>query len=194
MSSCTMQDTLGKSHFNNVLCIVVVCKTSKADIVVIADSSTSIDDSEFAKEKDFIGDLVERFGVSSDGINVGLITFSTNARLEFGLTDYTSSDDIKTRLKSVDQEHGDTYTAEALTMMTEAFREARGGSVPKIGILITDGVSQEPRATKQAANVAKDSGIALYTIGMWDSNFANKRTALKVTFYQMYLHRFLYRL
>ncbi|XP_033748050.1 cartilage matrix protein-like [Pecten maximus] len=147
-----------------------ICRRQVADIAFIADASTSIGQSDFNKLIGFIKDVVNQFDIGLDSTQVGLITFANTAQIEFNLDTYTSSAEVEKALSKVHYRTGLTYTAEAIQMMFEqmftADFGARGSDVPKIGIIITDGNSREPKKTYAMAAAAKELGIRMYAIGV----------------------------
>lgn len=149
---------------------ILVCRQQAADIVFVADASTSIGPTDFKKLLAFIGKVVHQFDVSQDATRVGLITFSNSSKIEFNLDTYTSSEEIQKALSQVTWTTGLTYTAEAIQMMLDqAFSPsagARGRDIPKVGIIITDGNSREPQKTYNMATAAQKKGIRMFAIGI----------------------------
>ena len=100
---------------------------------------------------------------------VGLVTYSTNARVEFSLNQLTDSASIQEFLSTIPYREGWTATAWALffarSMLGTPFYGARLSTegVPKIAVLITDGQSNlhpiEPQAT-----LLRESGVQ---VCMW---------------------------
>ncbi|XP_069134272.1 collagen alpha-3(VI) chain-like [Argopecten irradians] len=144
-----------------------ICRRQVADIAFIADASTSIGQADFNKLINFIKEVVDEFDIGVDSTRVGLISFANTSQIEFGLSTYTSSAEVEKALSRVEWRRGLTYTAEALQMMYDGlFADARGGDVPKIGIIITDGNSREPKKTYAMAAEAKKRGIRMFAIGV----------------------------
>merc|ERR1712200_212281 len=114
----------------------VVCNTTKADIVFILDTSGSVAQ-DFMQELNFTSSLVKEFPVSPTETQFGVITFAS----------------------------GGTDIGRALDLArTQSFPLARGGAIPKIAILITDGVSVAGAVT--AADRLKSTGVKIYSIGV----------------------------
>ncbi len=73
--------TNGQSYCYN---IPAGCE-GQADVVFVMDVSGSIGDGNFETMRAFMVELVDVLDVTSGNINVALITFSDDARLEFNL-------------------------------------------------------------------------------------------------------------
>lgn len=68
---------------------------------------------------------------------------------------------------------GNTYTDKALEIMTQqSFTTSSGAraGVPRVAIVITDGVSRDRDRTQEMARNAKDQGITLFAIGTFFAN------------------------
>ncbi|XP_060073910.1 collagen alpha-3(VI) chain-like [Ylistrum balloti] len=148
------------------------CNKYKADVVVVSDASTSIGDESFAKQKTFIASIVEKYNIGPDGVQIGMISYSDDAHTDFSLNSYTSQDEIISAINKVKYLTGVTYTDKAIEKMTqEAFTSGAGArsGVPKVGIVITDGVSRDQVRTQEMARNAKAQGITLFAIGVGSS-------------------------
>ncbi|OWF49646.1 Collagen alpha-5(VI) chain [Mizuhopecten yessoensis] len=147
-----------------------ICGQRTADIVFVADASTNIGQSDFDKLLGFIGEVVSQFDIGVDATRVGLITFANTSKIEFNLNSYTSLHDMKKAISNVEWRSGQRYTAEAIqTLYCKMFtpeQGARGDDVPKIGIVLTDGTSRQPKKTNQMSKAAHDLGIRVFAIGI----------------------------
>ena len=126
------------------------CKQKPADIVFVADSSSSIWDDDFQKQLNFIETIVKDFDISSDQTRIGMITFSDHGHHEFHLNTFTNREDILNAVSSTKQTLGETNTADALRKMRKAFSVKHGGRpgvVSQIAIVMTDGRSNDPVLT-----------------------------------------------
>ncbi|OWF49639.1 Collagen alpha-5(VI) chain [Mizuhopecten yessoensis] len=148
------------------------CNQYKADIVVVSDASTSIGDASFAKQKDFIASIVEKYNIGPDGVQIGMVSYSDDAHVDFNLNRYGSEAEIMSAITEVKYLTGVTYTDKAIEMMTQqSFTSGAGArdGVPKVGIIITDGVSRDQVRTQEMARNAKAQGITLFAIGVGSS-------------------------
>jgi hypothetical protein len=66
----------------------IVCEDKVADIIFVADLSSSIGYGAFDQLRSFIKNVVERFAIGPGNIQIGLITYSNVAKTEFDLKKY----------------------------------------------------------------------------------------------------------
>jgi len=118
----------------------------------------------------FAINIVRAFSISPDLTQIGVLTFSTSARVRFYLNRYNNSADIITAISRLRITLGDTNIADALrTALTQLFSRQNGArpDVPKILILITDGTANiEERRTIPEADATKAAGIQIFTVGI----------------------------
>ncbi|KAJ8308221.1 hypothetical protein KUTeg_013095, partial [Tegillarca granosa] len=164
----TIQTDLEKST-----CQVNECKTDKADIVFLLDSSSSEGLTNFRKQLDFVSNFTDQFVIAPDKVQIGVASFSGITKNGFWLNTYSSKTAIKSALGSVSYISGVTNTDIGLKFVKDqAFTTAhgaRGNGVPKILIVLTDGQSTNPTATKTAALALKSTGVKVITIGIGGS-------------------------
>jgi len=114
--------------------------------------------------------IVRAFSISPDLTQIGVLTFSNDARMRFYLNQYRNRDDVIAAISRLNITLGDTNIADALRMArTELFSRQHGArpDVPKILILITDGTANiEERSTIPEANATKAAGIQIFTVGI----------------------------
>lgn len=146
-----------------------VCEDKVADIIFVADLSSSIGYDAFDQLIAFIKDVVGRFTIGPGNIQIGLVTYSTSAKTEFNLNKYRDGDEIAKAIYTVTYTTGDTYTHLALEeVLKNGFTRIAGARplAPHIVIVITDGVSRVQQATLDRAKEAKDQGIIMFSIGV----------------------------
>ncbi|XP_035392263.1 collagen alpha-1(XIV) chain-like isoform X2 [Electrophorus electricus] len=144
------------------------CKTPAiADIVILVDGSWSIGRINFRLVRTFLESLVSAFSVSSGQTRVGLAQYSGDPRIEWNLNTYSNKDAVISAVKNLPYKGGNTLTGLALMYILENSFKPESGSrtgVPKIGILITDGKSQDD--VQRPAQSLKVAGIELFAIGV----------------------------
>ncbi|XP_063396362.1 cartilage matrix protein-like [Mytilus trossulus] len=151
---------------------VVPCEGAQADVIFVADSSRSIGYVAFNELKRFAVDVVKRFTVSPSDIQVGLIKFGNDTNFEFTLGSYRDQNEVLKAISHVKYLQGMqlTYTNKALNLLTrQGFSNengGRGGQIPKIAILITDGEPTDIEATRIAAEKGRQEGIIIFAIGV----------------------------
>uniref|UniRef100_A0A8K9UJ14 Collagen type XIV alpha 1 chain n=1 Tax=Oncorhynchus mykiss TaxID=8022 RepID=A0A8K9UJ14_ONCMY len=145
-----------------------VCTTQAiADIVILVDGSWSIGRLNFRLVRMFLENLVSAFSVGIDQTRIGLAQYSGDPRIEWHLNAFTTKDAVLDAVKNLPYKGGNTLTGLALTYILENSFKPESGSrsgVPKVGILITDGKSQDD--VIPPAQSLRDAGIELFAIGV----------------------------
>uniref|UniRef100_A0A672ZC18 Collagen, type XIV, alpha 1a n=1 Tax=Sphaeramia orbicularis TaxID=375764 RepID=A0A672ZC18_9TELE len=145
-----------------------VCRTEAiADIVILVDGSWSIGRLNFRLVRMFLENLVDAFDVGIDKTRIGLAQYSGDPRIEWHLNAFTTKDAVIDAVKNLPYKGGNTLTGLALTYILENCFKPESGSrvgVPKIGILITDGKSQDD--VIPPAESLRDAGVELFAIGV----------------------------
>ncbi|XP_041844785.1 collagen alpha-1(XIV) chain [Melanotaenia boesemani] len=145
-----------------------VCHTEAiADIVILVDGSWSIGRINFRLVRMFLENLVNAFDVGIDKTRIGLAQYSGDPRIEWHLNTFSTKDAVIDAVKNLPYKGGNTLTGLALTFILENCFKPESGSrdgVPKIGILITDGKSQDD--VKPPAESLRRAGVELFAIGV----------------------------
>ncbi|XP_038600848.1 collagen alpha-1(XIV) chain isoform X2 [Tachyglossus aculeatus] len=145
-----------------------ICETPAiADIVILIDGSWSIGRFNFRLVRLFLENLVTAFDVGANKTRIGLAQFSGDPRIEWHLNSYSTKEEVIDAVRNLPYKGGNTLTGLALTYIFENSFKSEAGArsgVSKIGILITDGKSQDdviPPARK-----LRDTGVELFAIGV----------------------------
>ncbi|XP_037128809.1 collagen alpha-1(XIV) chain [Syngnathus acus] len=145
-----------------------VCHTeSIADIVILVDGSWSIGRLNFRLVRMFLENLVSAFEVGIDKTRIGLAQYSGDPRIEWHLNAFTTKEAVIDAVKNLPYKGGNTLTGLALSYILENCFKAESGArvgVPKIGILITDGKSQDD--VIPPAESLQKAGVELFAIGV----------------------------
>ncbi|XP_073341494.1 collagen alpha-1(XIV) chain-like [Pagrus major] len=145
-----------------------VCRTEAiADIVILVDGSWSIGRLNFRLVRMFLENLVNAFDVGIDKTRIGLAQYSGDPRIEWHLNSFSTKDTVIDAVKNLPYKGGNTLTGLALTYILEnCFRPESGSraGIPKIGILITDGKSQDD--VIPPAESLRNAGVELFAIGV----------------------------
>uniref|UniRef100_A0A8C4NME6 Collagen type XII alpha 1 chain n=1 Tax=Eptatretus burgeri TaxID=7764 RepID=A0A8C4NME6_EPTBU len=141
------------------------CASTKyADIVILVDGSWSIGRLNFHLVRQFIKSLVQAFDIESGWIRVGLAQYSGDPRNEWDLNKYTTKNETLKAVGNFSYKGGNTLTGRALDFIREhSFMKARK-DVAKIGILITDGKSQDDVA--EPAQNLRNENVTVFAIGV----------------------------
>ena len=136
----------------------------------LIDSSTSVGDNNFKTVLNSIKTFVNKAGIDSGNIRIGMATYSSNVHLQFYLNSYSSRADLLNAIDKIVFISGDKNTADGIrTVRNELFSLAHGDrpGVPNIAFVITDGVSNVNRLESiPEAEMSRDVGIELFAIGI----------------------------
>ncbi|XP_072012152.1 von Willebrand factor A domain-containing protein 1 [Engystomops pustulosus] len=138
---------------------------SEGDLFFLLDSSGSVTYDEFAKVKQFIGDLLQPFTFGPQDVQASVVQISTNPTLEFSLNQHTSSRDVIKAIQNVKQRMGDTNTGKAIDYVKQNLYTEDFGSrvdVPKVLVWVTDGLSTDDISSPM--KLLKDMGVSVFII------------------------------
>ena len=112
----------------------------------------------------FVNTIIDTFTIGEQQTRVGVVTFSNDATLKFGLNQFLDKDDLKRAVSSTHHIGGSTNTGKALHVArTQCFGTNQGKrrSASKISIIITDGLRTiiENNVNDEAALLKKMSTV-----------------------------------
>lgn len=122
--------------------------------------------------------MVNQSDIGANGIQIGLLQFSSDLREEFKLGQYSSKVNICRAIWNVEQMNTETHTGKALNFTLPFFDSSKGGrpSVQQYLIVITDGVSQDNVASP--AQAIRDRNIIIFAVGVGE---AQRTQLLEIT-------------
>ena len=99
---------------------------------------------------------------------VGLVLYSLEVRLEFGLSQHISAGNLRRAIARVPYLGEGTYTGTAIRRAVQAGFAGARPVVPKVLLVITDGETdrREPTPLEQAVREAQAAGVETYAIGV----------------------------
>ena len=140
---------------------------SGLDIVFVLDASGSIGSSNFVRMKDFVKSVVSNFEIGADNTRVGVIRYATSASIVIPLGSTDDSLLLNNSITNIIYTSGGTATHLALNLLDTAFSNARTSEgVPRVAVVFTDGQSNSPSLTIQAAQAVHSTGIVVYSFGI----------------------------
>ncbi|ESN97759.1 hypothetical protein HELRODRAFT_193192 [Helobdella robusta] len=152
------------------------CKQGVADIALIVDGSGSIGINNFNVVKSFLKNLTESLNIGPDPelhTRISVVQFSNSVQQEFDLNDHSTLAGYGTAVDKMGYLNSGTATNIALDFLaTESFLQssgARGAGIPKIGIVMTDGHSNNLRDTLEAAKRLHQKDITVIAIGIGEN-------------------------
>ncbi|KAK6101333.1 von Willebrand factor type A domain family protein [Brugia pahangi] len=146
--------------------IIKDCVTNKSvDLVLVLDGSGSIGDETFQLLLNFAVHILRRINITEDGSRMGIIQYAENPQLEITLNQYSHSNQMEWAIQQIKYLSGATNTGAALKFALErGFQNARGGNIPKVAVVVTDGQSQDSVA--ESAQQLRDAHVMVYAVGV----------------------------
>lgn len=136
------------------------------DVVFVLDGSDSVTRVNFDKVKKFTSDIIDEFDLSPAKVRVGVIEFSTFIGRVIELGQISSLPLLKFLISNISMSNDGTGTHKALKRMREMFQERGRPEVPRIGVVITDGLSVSPYLTKEEARLLHLDGVIIFAVGI----------------------------
>ncbi|XP_059167598.1 collagen alpha-6(VI) chain-like [Physella acuta] len=159
---------------SSVAPLPIQCK-AVADILFVLDASGSIGSTNFKRQLSFVSNLAASFTLGPNDVRVGEVVFSNSAQKWFHLKDYTDPVALYKAILDTPYTAGATYTDKALNLVADSnmFGTANGGRVnaPDVLVVITDGQSNNPTATAQAAASLRGQGVLIFVVGVGSTFF-----------------------
>ena len=172
---CGCADGKGQQCPNSpvhIRCCMSTCSQElKMDLGFVLDASGSIRVHNYELQRNFTKNLLQQVNVGRNKTHVGIINYSSQDEVLTWLnTDYNLNEKLQ-RVNQARYFNQGTNTAKALQTANSVFSYANGRRQPKEGasqviFVVTDGESDNPVATIQAAAVLKKNGITLVSVGV----------------------------
>jgi Mg-chelatase subunit ChlD len=136
------------------------------DVLFLMDSSGSVGKENYAIMKDFVANVILSFNVTQNS-RIGIVIFDSTPTTVVPLATATNINALATRVRNIPYFGGGTRTDYALNT---ALNVLSLHNRLRIGILLSDGVSNEPELTVTASNEVHEAGIKMYTFGIGNTN------------------------
>ena len=94
--------------------ILDVCHSTPVDAIFLLDSSGSMNLSGFQMELDFVVNFTNYLAIGPNDFQIGVVTFSSVAYVEFHLNEFTDKTALRSAIQSIQYKEGSTYTNLAL--------------------------------------------------------------------------------
>ncbi|XP_054608629.1 collagen alpha-1(VII) chain isoform X2 [Dunckerocampus dactyliophorus] len=144
------------------------CSKSKVDMVFLVDESSSIGANNFNNMKDFIFRMATYFPVVGPrGIQIAVVLFSDEPRIEFRLNDHKDRNSVLRALRGLRYGGGNTKTGKGISyVLQELFQESLGmrQGVAHVLVLITDGKAQDD--VVPPSRIARALGVSVLAVGV----------------------------
>ncbi|XP_041351171.1 collagen alpha-4(VI) chain-like [Gigantopelta aegis] len=155
----------------------LVCENRKADVVFLLDSSGSEGKPNFNKQLEFVKNIVKKFNIGPDAVQIGAATFSTTVKNAFWLNQYKTKSQILAVISNMSYDAGNTETNLALAFArTQSFTPAHGArkDATQILVIMTDGQSSEKAKTIAEAHNMHATKVRVISIGVGKNIDANE--------------------
>lgn len=163
--------------------LVSDCMHVKADIVFMLDSSSSEGATNFQKQRDFVASFVRSLTIGPSNVQVGVVTFSTTAKVNFDLNDHTTKPSVLSAINQISYIQGSTHTDLGLNLVWTRIFGQLGDRADAQNILyiLTDGQSSSPSATTVQADLVRNHNIKTYAIGIGATVRRNELNSIAMT-------------
>ena len=163
--TCTIHTYPVQKHQMFIFFLSIVCRATESDIAFLLDASTSIGQTAFNTQLSFVEGFVNGLTIGREKARVAVATFSDEANLQFGFSDHYEAQDVSDAIIKIPYATGLTYTNLGLKLVEERILSESRDNVPKVLVVITDGLSREPVKTLEQAKRLKDEGVTIVCIG-----------------------------
>uniref|UniRef100_A0A670ZEH6 Integrin subunit alpha 10 n=1 Tax=Pseudonaja textilis TaxID=8673 RepID=A0A670ZEH6_PSETE len=151
----------------NIAPTVQRCSTYM-DIVIVLDGSNSI--YPWYEVQNFLSNILSKFFIDPEQIQVGVLQYSEVAVHEWTLRDYKTAEEVIEAAQNISRQEGlETRTASAIhKACTEAFSPERGGreGATKLMIVLTDGESHDGEELEDALEECEKRNVTRYAIAV----------------------------
>ncbi|CAL8283198.1 unnamed protein product [Lota lota] len=136
---------------------------NSVNIGFLIDGSSSVGEVNFRLVLDFLSAIAQSFDISDVGARIGAVQFTYEQRIEFGLSDFLSKEEVIGALSKIRYMNGGTATGEAINYVTNnLFKTTIPGR--NFLIIITDGQSYDD--ISGPAQNAQKHGITVFSVGV----------------------------
>ncbi|XP_067328666.1 integrin alpha-10 isoform X2 [Anolis sagrei] len=138
------------------------------DIVLVLDGSNSI--YPWYEVQNFLSNILSKFFIDPEQIQVGLLQYSEEAVHVWTLKDFRTAGEVIEAAKNISRQEGlETRTAAAIhKACTEAFSPERGGreGATRLMIVVTDGESHDSEELPEALRECQERNVTRYAIAV----------------------------
>ncbi|KAF7708844.1 hypothetical protein HF521_017901 [Silurus meridionalis] len=99
-----------KNEIITDICAEDACKNMLADVIFLVDGSGSIDPVDFLKMKKFMNDIISKSIINKDSVQVGVVQFSSDAKVEFALNKFSDKNEMQQAVNDMQQMNAGTMT------------------------------------------------------------------------------------
>lgn len=140
-----------------------------ADIAFLLDTSVSIYEQDFTKELRFVKQLLDPLTIDDNGIQVSVSTFGSETVTHIYLDDFNNKGDLMNAIDDIKYRGGQTKTDVAIAHARDVVFRAENGyrkGAERLIVVVTDGLSTNNTRTVQEAELCRDLGIKMISVGV----------------------------
>ncbi|XP_046559765.1 coadhesin-like [Haliotis rubra] len=153
-----------KQEASQRVCSLGNCPRCAAAIVYfVVDGSESVSFEKFQLVKDALRNFVSSTISRNGNMQVGVVVFSNNVTDVINAS--SSINGLQSSINSLSQPSGGTSTHLGIRRGMLHLNQDTSG-IPRVMVVITDGMSNFPEQTRAAASEAKNSGITMFAVGV----------------------------
>ncbi|XP_013387743.1 SCO-spondin [Lingula anatina] len=155
------------------------CVYTPVDAFFVMDGSASVGSAGWEQATNFMSSVIEPFDIGTDNLQVGLVRYSSDAKVMFNLNRYQNKDELLQAIKDMQWFGGVTNTGDGLLKMRDAIMDPNLGSrqgTRKVAFVITDGRSNTGPPVVDVAPTVHALGITVVAIGVGDAVLAELET------------------
>ncbi|KAG8139283.1 hypothetical protein E2320_002068 [Naja naja] len=159
-----------KHDITRDICSPEACKHLKADMILLIDTSESMDQFEFEQIKGFTELIVNKSDIGADKVQIGLLQFGFNPEEVFPLNKYNNKVDLRKAITTMRQVQEGVRIGRALDFASPYFDTSKGGrlGVKQYLIVVTDEESSDD--VRRAARELRKKGVVIYAVGILKAN------------------------
>jgi len=163
------------SHMNQSNCNIDLCEpecSSKMDIGLILDASTSVTRKNWDETLEFVKKFSKDFKIGPDNVRFGIIRFAWFPSFQFSLSDprYWSKANFEKKVSTIQYTYGGTRTDRAIKMAEQQMfcKDCKLRSdAHKVLLVVTDGkASMMSAPMSEATRQLKKDGVTIIAIGV----------------------------
>ena len=116
---------------------------------------------------------MRNLNIGPNKARVGLILFNSGVSVQFSLNTHMTNTSLlqAIHVANITYSSGGTNTKAAIMTCIQQFNTSYGArprsrGIPRIAIVVTDGMSNDPNTTINAAGIAHSEGILSYAVGI----------------------------
>ena len=131
----------------------------------LLDSSDTVGAGNFKYQQSLFDTVAQSFPVKEDGVHFGAVTYSTEPRISFQLSDFTDKPSLSKAIEGIPFAGGTGNAGQAIASAEPGVLANSGRKgVPKVLVVLTEGVAADDMATPSAA--LKKQGVKIVMVGM----------------------------